>query len=173
MAAALGSAPETARGAQSQPLHATPGASSTVRERKALRADARRIPDTAQRRGEKISSRWLGASLATRRFHVHLHDCARRSPPRPDLHARAPTRLSAADQACVRNLELGKTLETVRFHQSTLDSASGELTRVAKDFFAIRVLRSKQDQPADRSVKGALTNPRELRAGTIAREMPA
>src|SRR2546423_1093702 len=60
----------------------------------------------------------MGKPLARRRSHAALHDFPRRPSSRPNLYAGPSTRISAAQ--CLSTLGMGKTLERMRIHPSSL-----------------------------------------------------
>ena len=79
---------------------------------RALHGNARQC---TQRLGKHraVSSRRLGCAVAGRSRDALLYAFPRSSPPRADLHAGAPPRISVAETNRIWNLGLGKTLEGV------------------------------------------------------------
>jgi hypothetical protein len=106
------------RASQSRPLHDSSGVRRAQTKRRSVPAHAhRRSLGILKPPRPKILSRQLDANVARRRYHVRLHVRARSAPPRPDPHARPPTRLPPTPQHS-RHLALGKTLETGWPHNS-------------------------------------------------------
>src|SRR5215467_4128308 len=97
----------------------------------------------------------MGQALAGWRFDARLYDRARRTSPRPGLHAGASTWLPALGQDYVRHVVLGKTLEALRLSRSALSFPSK--SRLVREKFRARkfwlgCLDSNQDTQSQRRV---------------------